>query len=300
MGTWDVRTALRINALLGHGGDGGHARLLHVRPLNVPVPRKRSHDVVCVQDVGRLDKRLRVEVKTTVDLEEQEGAPCAHAALPPSTLLALPQLTRTASTAALALREARAAAGGDGEEESGGEESDEEELDPAQVDSPTTLRALAAVGVTNVADASPGTLQRAWSAVRGIGRTLFGGDDDDAEGGGDDDDAEGGGDGVQGTGDSVLEYLDTDTDAERLAKTIAARAARHNPRELDRPLESSEKQAIHDTMLVGMATGVYPKNSDSKREYAAAAERLVCARKDMDVGGVCHAACTTFRDHMCT
>ena len=167
------------------------------------------------------------------------------------------------------LREAQAAAGGDGEEESGGEESDEEELDPAQVDSPTTLRALAAVGVTNVADASPGTLQRAWSAVRGIGRTLFGGDDDDAEGGGD---------GVQGTGDSVLEYLDTDTDAERLAKTIAARAARHNPRELDRPLESSEKQAIHDTMLVGMATGVYPKNSDSKREYAAAAERLVCAR----------------------
>ena len=166
LGLWDVRRALRINQLAGHGAEAdGMARLTHLPPLAVAAPPPKPPDAVCIQPLGRLDVRATKPLPTEVALRTQVGAPCARPAVPPSVHLALPQLAKLpllpAGSQWLQLQ------GGKGGES---EEEEDDELDPSQLDSPNSRRLLAAAGVDDVQAASPGLLSRAWSWAMSTGK----------------------------------------------------------------------------------------------------------------------------------
>lgn len=142
-GVWDVRRAININRLAGHGGEHGMARLTAIRPLAITAPPLKPEGALCIQELGRLDKRAAKHLPTASSLREQSGAPRACPSLPAAILLTVPQPT------GLKLAPLTCA------------ESCEDEIDPSQLDSPHSRALLAAAGIEDPNAASPGMLRRA-------------------------------------------------------------------------------------------------------------------------------------------
>ena len=155
IGTWDVRSAMRINRWAGHSGDANMIQLTPQPPLGVmPLPDVAPGEVV-IHEIMRLDdvrKGCRL-VPTEQTLQSQPGVPVVKGLLPPSTLLAYPSLLSVSAGPAAALL-LRSSAG----------ESDDH-IDPAQLDSPQSRKLLFSHGVSNPLTAPLGLLRGALSSI---------------------------------------------------------------------------------------------------------------------------------------
>lgn len=141
LGTWDTRAAQRINRWAGHKDDANMIRLTAVAPHAVPT-LKPSNELV-IHKLERLDSRCNRLIPTDATLQSTPGTPIAIGCLPPRNLLALPSLTSTVRAPASALTL-----------------SSNNFIDPQQMDSPMSKRALDAFGINDPSKASPGMLRR--------------------------------------------------------------------------------------------------------------------------------------------
>ena len=165
LGTWDVRAAVAINELSGHGAGG--VPLMMRQPLKVTMPPPKPEGVIVIQDVGRLDSAASKQVITHAELRQQAGAPVVSYQLPPTLALTMPQLAATAAADTATLLESRTLQlqSASSALVAVGAEEEEEEAGASQCDSPITQRRMRDVGVDDAEKASPGSLKRAWTAI---------------------------------------------------------------------------------------------------------------------------------------
>ena len=62
----------------------------HLAPIAIRPPPPKPPDAICIQQIGRLDARATLQLKSEAELQRMEGAPQVCASLPPSALIALP------------------------------------------------------------------------------------------------------------------------------------------------------------------------------------------------------------------